>query len=71
MKEANTILSENLVVAATEICLCLSHELVAESLKMKPGMSLKEFAKVLDEYTARAKAACATIEVYPTSTPSS
>lgn len=48
-------LTENLVYASTELGVEIAQELAAQVLIQKPGMSLKEFTKVLDEYVDRIK----------------
>ena len=39
-----------MVFAATEMGIEVVQEIAAETLKRKPGMSVKEFTKVLDQY---------------------
>jgi len=48
-------LTENMVYASTELGVEIAQELAAQVLIQKPGMSLKEFTKVLDQYVARIK----------------
>ena len=43
-------LSKNMVFAITELGIGMVQEIAAETLKRKPSMTVKEFAKVLDEY---------------------
>ena len=43
-------LSKNMVFAVTEMGIEMVQEIAAETLKRKPGMSVKEFTKVLDQY---------------------
>tara|TARA_R100001530_G_scaffold8635_2_gene8948 strand:- start:206 stop:436 length:231 start_codon:yes stop_codon:yes gene_type:complete len=43
-------LSKKMVFAATEMGIEVVQEIAAETLKRKPGMSVKEFTKVLDQY---------------------
>ena len=43
-------LSKNIVFAATEMGVEIVQELAAETIKQKPGMSVKEFTKVLDQF---------------------
>jgi len=43
-------LSQKMVFAATEMGIEVVQEIAAETLKRKPGMSVKEFTKVLDQY---------------------
>lgn len=49
-------LGTNVVLAATEIGLEIVQDVAAETLKQKPGISLKEFTKILDMYLAQQKA---------------
>ena len=46
-------LSKNMVFAVTEMGIEMVQEIAAETLKRKPGMSVKEFTKVLDQYLER------------------
>ena len=46
-------LSKNMVFAVTEIGIEIVQEIAAETVKRKPGMSVKEFTKVLDQYLER------------------
>ena len=43
-------LSKNVVLAVTEMGIEIEQEIAAETIKRRPGMSVKEFTKVLDEY---------------------
>ncbi len=43
-------LSQKMVFAATEMGIEIVQEIAIETLKRKPGMSVKEFTKVLDQY---------------------
>ena len=43
-------LSKNMVFAVTEMGIEMVQEIAAETVKRKPGMSVKEFTKVLDQY---------------------
>ena len=45
-----------MVDSATEMGIAVVQEIAAETIKRKPGMSVKEFTKVLDEYLAQKKA---------------
>ena len=47
---------EKMVDSATEMGIAVVQEIAAETIKRKPGMSVKEFTKVLDEYLAQKKA---------------
>ena len=46
-------LSKNMVFAVTEMGIEIVQEIADETLKRKPGMSVKEFTKVLDQYLER------------------
>ena len=46
-------LSKNVVFAVTEMGIEIVQEIAAETLKRKPGMSVKEFTKILDQYLER------------------
>jgi hypothetical protein len=46
-------LSKNMVLAVTEMGIEIVQEIAAETLKRKPGMKVKEFTKVLDQYLER------------------
>ena len=48
-------LSKNVVFAVTEMGIEIVQEIAAETLKRKPGMSVKEFTKVLDHYLEKQK----------------
>ena len=48
-------LSKNMVFAVTEMGIEIVQEIAAETLKRKPGMKVKEFTKVLDQYLERQK----------------
>ena len=48
-------LSKNMVFAVTEMGIEIVQEIAAETVKRKPGMSVKEFTKVLDQYLERQK----------------
>ena len=48
-------LSKNMVLAVTEMGIEIVQEIAAETLKRKPGMKVKEFTKVLDQYLERQK----------------
>ena len=43
-------LSKNMVFAVTEMGIEIVQEIAAETLKRKPGIKVKEFTKVLDQY---------------------
>ena len=42
-----------MVFAVTEMGIEIVQEIAAETVKRKPGMSVKEFTKVLDQYLER------------------
>jgi len=44
-----------MVYVATEMGISVVQEIITETLKRKPGCSVKEFAKILDEYIAQQK----------------
>ena len=50
-----TVLIQKMVFAATEVGIAVVQEIAEASLKRKPGLSLKEFTKVLDEYLVQQK----------------
>ena len=56
MDSARTALIQKMVFAATEVGIAVVQEIAEASLKRKPGLSLKEFTKVLDEYLVQQKA---------------
>ena len=45
-----TTLTQNMTYAAVELGIGVVQEIAAETIKRKPGMSIKEFTKVLDQY---------------------
>jgi hypothetical protein len=45
-----------LVHVATEMGFDIVQEIAAQAVKRKPGMSVKEFTKVLDDYLVQQKA---------------
>jgi hypothetical protein len=45
-----TTLTQNMTYAAIELGIGVVQEIAAETIKRKPGMSVKEFTKVLDEF---------------------
>ena len=47
----------NMVHVATEMGFGVVQEIAAETLKRKPGMSVKEFTKILDQYLEQQKKA--------------
>ena len=50
VRDTRVILSQKLVFAITEMGIEIVQEIAAETLKIKPGLSLKEFTKILDDY---------------------
>ena len=50
VRDTRVILSQKLVFAITETGIEIVQEIAAETLKIKPGLSLKEFTKILDDY---------------------
>ena len=66
MKDTTTKLSENLILIGTELGVNVVQQIVAQTLTVKPGISLKEFAKILDTYIDNArKALDADIDISP------
>jgi hypothetical protein len=49
-RDNRIVLSQKIVFAATELGIEVVQEIAAETLKVKPGLSLKEFTKILDQY---------------------
>jgi len=49
-------LTQNMTYAAIELGIGVVQEIAEETIKRKPGLSLKEFTKVLDEYLKKQKA---------------
>ena len=45
-----TTLTQNMTHAAIELGIGVVQEIANETLKRKPGMSVKEFTKILDQY---------------------
>ena len=50
-----TTLTQNMTYAAIELGIGVVQEIAAETIKRKPGMSVKEFTKVLDEFIEKQK----------------
>ena len=48
-----TTLTQNMTHAAIELGIGVVQEIASETLKRKPGMSVKEFTKILDQYLER------------------
>ena len=55
MDGARAALIQKMVFAATEVGIAVVQEIAEEALKRKPGLSLKEFTKVLDKYLEEQK----------------
>ena len=52
-RDSKVELSQNMVFAVTEMGIEIVQEIAAETVKRKPGMSVKEFTKLLDKYLER------------------
>jgi hypothetical protein len=50
-----TTLTQNMTYAAIELGIGVVQEIAAETIKRRPGMSVKEFMKVLDDYIKEQK----------------
>ena len=48
--DLRTTLTQNMTHAAIELGIGVVQEIASETLKRKPGMSVKEFTKILDQY---------------------
>jgi len=57
LDDIRTTLTQNMTFAAIELGIGVVQEIAAETIKRKPGMSVKEFTKVLDEFTKKQKEA--------------
>ena len=57
INDIRTTLTQNMTFAAIELGIGVVQEIAAETIKRKPGMSVKEFTKVLDEFTEKQKEA--------------
>ena len=55
MDDIRAALIQKMVFAATEVGIAVVQEIAEEALKRKPGLSLKEFTKVLDKYIEEQK----------------
>ena len=55
MRDTRVALSQKLVFAITEMGIEIVQEIAAETLKLKPGLSLKEFTKILDDFLEKQK----------------
>ena len=51
--DLRTTLTQNMTHAAIELGIGVVQEIARETLKRKPGMSVKEFTKILDQYLER------------------
>ena len=51
--DLRTTLTQNMTHAAIELGIGVVQEIASETLKRKPGMSVKEFTKILDQYLER------------------
>jgi hypothetical protein len=51
--DLRTNLTQNMTHAAIELGIGVVQEIASETLKRKPGMSVKEFTKILDQYLER------------------
>ena len=54
-RDNRVALSQKMVFAATEMGIEIVQEIAEEALKRKPGMSVKDFMKILDEYLEKQK----------------
>ena len=57
MDDIRTTLTQNMTFAAVELGIGVVQEIAAETVKRKPGMSVKEFTKVLDEFIQKQREA--------------
>ena len=55
LKKEQEELTKKTVLAATELGINIVQEIAAQSLKQKPGLSLKEFTRILDQYVQKVK----------------
>lgn len=55
LKKEQEELTKKTVLAATELGINVVQEIAAQSLKQKPGLSLKEFTRILDQYVQKVK----------------
>jgi len=62
LKKEQEELTKKTVLAATELGINVVQEIAAQSLKQKPGLSLKEFTRILDQYVQKVKADGLTIK---------
>ena len=57
MSDLRTTITQNMTFAAIELGIGVVQEIAAETVKRKPGMSVKEFTKVLDAFIEKQKEA--------------
>ena len=57
MDDIRTTLTQNMTFAAIELGIGVVQEIAAETVKRKPGMSVKEFTKVLDTFIEKQRKA--------------
>ena len=62
LKKEQEKLTKKTVLAASELGINVVQEIAAQSLKQKPGLSLKEFTRILDQYVQKVKADGLTIK---------
>jgi len=55
LKKEQEELTKKTVLAATELGINVVQEIAAQALKQKPGLSLKEFTRMLDQYVQKVK----------------
>lgn len=56
-KEEQDKLTERMVLTATELGISVVQTIAAETLKTKPGLSLRDFMQILDQYAQKSKEA--------------
>ena len=54
-RDSQTELSQDLVFEMTKFGIGIVQEIAKETLKHKPGISTKEFVKILDQYLKKQK----------------
>ena len=54
--DLRTTLTQNMTHAAIELGIGVVQEIAAETVKRQPGMSVKEFTKVLDDFLEKQEA---------------
>jgi hypothetical protein len=60
VKEEQTKLTERMVLTATELGISVVQTIAAETLKTKPGLSLRDFTHILDTFASKSKEAVST-----------